>query len=61
MFVACDARTGDELWSFNTGLGMTAAPITYELNGKQYVSMLVGWGGGAACNARKGSDPFLRD
>ena len=48
MFVAYDARTGEELWSFNTGLGMTAAPITYELDGKQYVSMLVGWGGGAA-------------
>ena len=48
MFIAYDARTGDELWAFNTGLGMTAAPITYELNGKQYVSMLVGWGGGAA-------------
>lgn len=47
-FVAYDARTGEELWSFNAGLGMTAAPITYELNGRQYVSMLVGWGGGAA-------------
>jgi len=47
-FVALDARTGEELWSFNAGLGITAAPITYELNGRQYVSILVGWGGGAA-------------
>jgi quinohemoprotein ethanol dehydrogenase len=47
-FVAYDAKTGEELWNFNMGLGMTAAPITYELNGRQYVSMLVGWGGGAA-------------
>jgi quinohemoprotein ethanol dehydrogenase len=47
-FLAYDARTGKELWNFNAGLGMTAAPITYELNGRQYVSILVGWGGGAA-------------
>jgi quinohemoprotein ethanol dehydrogenase len=47
-FIAYDARTGEELWNFNAGLGMTAAPITYELNGRQYVSILVGWGGGAA-------------
>ena len=47
-FIAYDAKTGKELWNFDMGLGMTAAPITYELNGKQYVSMLVGWGGGSA-------------
>ena len=47
-FIAYDAKTGEELWNFDMGLGMTAAPITYELNGKQYVSMLVGWGGGSA-------------
>jgi quinohemoprotein ethanol dehydrogenase len=28
-----------------TGLGIVAAPVTYKLNGKQYVSVLVGWGG----------------
>ena len=47
-FAAYDATTGKKLWEFDMGLGMTAAPITYELNGKQYVSMLVGWGGGSA-------------
>ena len=47
-FIAYDASTGEELWAFDAGLGMTAAPITYELNGRQYVSILVGWGGGAA-------------
>jgi quinohemoprotein ethanol dehydrogenase len=46
--LAYDATTGEELWNFNAGLGMTAAPITYELNGRQYVSILVGWGGGSA-------------
>lgn len=47
-FVAYDATTGEELWNFDAGLGMTAAPITYELDGRQYVSILVGWGGGVA-------------
>ncbi len=48
MLLAYDAKTGDILWEFNMGLGMTAPPITYQINGKQYVSILVGWGGGAA-------------
>jgi quinohemoprotein ethanol dehydrogenase len=44
--VAYDAANGKELWSVNLGLGITAPPITYEVDGKQYVSLLVGWGGG---------------
>ena len=27
------------------GLGISAPPITYSVDGKQYVSLLVGWGG----------------
>ena len=46
--LAYDAKTGEKLWDFNAGLGMTAAPISYELGGRQYISILVGWGGGAA-------------
>jgi quinohemoprotein ethanol dehydrogenase len=47
-FVAYDAKTGDELWRRNLGLGISAPPITYAVDGTQYVSLLVGWGGGAA-------------
>jgi quinohemoprotein ethanol dehydrogenase len=47
-FVAYDAGTGDELWSFDLGLGISAPPITYAVDGKQYVALLVGWGGGAS-------------
>jgi len=46
--LAYDAKTGNVLWTFNAGLGMTAPPITYQINGRQYLSILVGWGGGAA-------------
>jgi len=46
--VAYNAETGDELWKYNLGLGISAPPVSYAIDGKQYVSILVGWGGGAA-------------
>jgi len=45
-FLAYDARTGEELWSLDLGLGISAPPITYKLGGRQYVALLVGYGGG---------------
>ena len=44
-FVAYHAETGEILWSEELGLGISAPPITYSVDGKQYVSLLVGWGG----------------
>ena len=44
-FMALDAKTGKELWKFQTGSGINASPITYELDGKQYVAILSGLGG----------------
>lgn len=44
--VAYDARSGRELWSFDLGVGTIAPPISYEVNGRQYVSILAGWTGG---------------
>jgi len=41
-FSAYDARTLKELWSFNVGTGINAPPISYAVNGKQYVAVLVG-------------------
>ena len=41
-FSAHDARTLKEVWSFNAGTGINAPPITYSVNGKQYVAVLVG-------------------
>jgi quinohemoprotein ethanol dehydrogenase len=45
---AYDASTGARLWRQNVGMGIIAAPMTYSLNGKQYVSVLAGYGGSAA-------------
>jgi alcohol dehydrogenase (cytochrome c) len=41
-FKALDAKTGKALWQFNTGSGISAAPMTYELDGKQYVAVVSG-------------------
>ncbi|MBX6322493.1 MAG: PQQ-binding-like beta-propeller repeat protein, partial [Rhodospirillaceae bacterium] len=43
--LALDAKTGKVLWKFQTGSGINASPITYELDGKQYVAVLSGLGG----------------
>jgi quinohemoprotein ethanol dehydrogenase len=44
-FMAFDATTGGKLWESATGTGVIAAPSTYMVDGKQYVSIAVGWGG----------------
>ena len=44
-FMAVDADNGKQLWRFQTGSGINASPITYELDGKQYVAILSGLGG----------------
>ena len=43
--VAYDAASGEKLWDAPLGGGVVAAPMTYEIDGKQYVSIAVGWGG----------------
>jgi alcohol dehydrogenase (cytochrome c) len=39
---ALDASTGDELWSFQAGWGIGAPPMTYTVNGQQYVAVATG-------------------
>ena len=46
MFTAYDKATGEVLWQFNTYTSMLAPPVTYEIDGVQYVSILTGNGGG---------------
>ncbi len=45
-FMAIDARSGDVLWQFQTGSGIIGSPITYELDGTQYVAVPSGGIGG---------------
>src|SRR5687768_12716599 len=41
-FFALDARNGKLLWQTNLGPSVAAGPITYAVNGKQFVSIMVG-------------------
>ena len=44
-FMAVDATNGKKLWEFQTSSGIIGLPVTWEQNGKQYVSVVVGAGG----------------
>ncbi len=46
--VAYRASTGEELWSFGAQTGIVAPPVTYQINGEQYVAVVAGWGGSLA-------------
>jgi outer membrane protein assembly factor BamB len=41
-FIALDAKTGKALWNFRTGGPITASPISYAVDGKQYVAISAG-------------------
>jgi PQQ-dependent dehydrogenase (methanol/ethanol family) len=44
-FYALAADTGNELWSHDVQGGVMGSPISYELDGVQYVAVVQGWGG----------------
>jgi alcohol dehydrogenase (cytochrome c) len=43
-FFALDARTGNKLWSYQTGAGHRGSSISYSLSGRQYIATPTGWG-----------------
>ena len=47
-FVAYRADNGERLWDFPTQTGVVAPPMTYAIDGEQYISVNVGWGGAYA-------------
>lgn len=54
---AYDAATGGKVWSFDAQTGIVAPPMTYEIDGEQYVAVMAGWGGGFALTIGAGADP----
>jgi glucose dehydrogenase len=55
-FTAFHARNGERLWQFNCGAGVNAPPVTYEIDGKQYV--VVAAGGNALFGFKQGEAVF---
>ena len=47
-FFALDAKTGDKVWSFQTGSGHRGSAISYAVNGRQYIATPSGWGSAVA-------------
>ncbi len=43
-FMAFDKRTGERLWETDLAAGVTAAPMTYVHDGKQYIVVAIGGG-----------------
>ena len=43
--VAYVADSGKKLWELEVSSGVVAGPITYSVDGEQYVAFNVGWGG----------------
>jgi alcohol dehydrogenase (cytochrome c) len=41
-FEAVEARSGKALWHFNTGQGISASPMTYAVDGRQFVAIAAG-------------------
>lgn len=45
IFAAYDAKTGQKLWSIDLKTGILAPPMSFEVDGQQYIALLAGWGG----------------
>ena len=60
-FVARDAMTGKELWSFQTESPIVGAPISYRFKGKQFVTVITGSGGTGAGISSPGNAAYRTD
>ncbi|HVZ69725.1 MAG TPA: PQQ-dependent dehydrogenase, methanol/ethanol family [Rhizomicrobium sp.] len=45
IFAAYNAKTGEKLWSIDLKTGILAPPMSYSIDGEQYIALLAGWGG----------------
>jgi alcohol dehydrogenase (cytochrome c) len=56
-FNAYDARTGKVLWKFQCGAGVNAPPVSYTVNGKQYIAVAAG--GNTQMDFKRGNSVFV--
>ena len=57
---AYDAEDGKELWTFNAGSGVRGGPVSYAVNGKQYIAVPTGLGSHAP-GFLSGAFPQIKD
>jgi glucose dehydrogenase len=53
-FLAFDARTGKQLWRYDADAGVNAPPVSYAVQGRQYVAVAAG--GNYQINAPRGDE-----
>jgi len=58
LLVAYRADTGKPVWEVDLGNGILAPPVTYAVDGRQYLSVLVGWGSTAGLFGSYPSDQY---
>ena len=56
-FNAYDAKSGKVLWRFQCGAGVNAPPVSYAINGKQYIAVAVG--GNSQMDFKRGNSVFV--
>jgi quinohemoprotein ethanol dehydrogenase len=56
--LAYRADNGMRLWDVELGPGILAPPMTYSIDGRQYLSVLVGWGGTTGLFGYNGSGEY---
>jgi alcohol dehydrogenase (cytochrome c) len=44
MFRAFDAKTGAVVWEFPTNSGVIGQPVSFAIDGRQYIAVVSGWG-----------------
>lgn len=59
-FIAHDAESGAKLWSYQTGSGIRAAPVSFRLGGRQYIAIASGMSGAVRGFTGAGA-PWMRD
>ncbi|MBM3736474.1 MAG: PQQ-dependent dehydrogenase, methanol/ethanol family [Acidobacteria bacterium] len=59
-FIAHDAESGKKLWSYQTGSGIRAAPVSFRVDGKQYIAIATGMSGAVRGFTGPGA-PWMRD
>jgi alcohol dehydrogenase (cytochrome c) len=61
-FMAFNANNGEPLWKHRVGSGIVGGPITYSVDGKQYVAVPSGFGGWVGwATIGQGGAPHLKD